>query len=318
MRAISRTRAPEARTLGVSDVLRIVEARTKIIGSSSVIVGTAYAAWVTRRIDWVSLLLMLAGTVAIDLGTAAFNSYFDFTRGVDTLESDVDGYKVLVHRDVDPRVALWIAWSAFALAGIFGVALGARVGWEVVAIGTGSMVVAFFYSGGPRPIAGTPVGELFAGGFLGLVVVALSAYVQARSALRPAMLVAMPTTLLIADILTVNNTCDMVGDAAAGRRTLSIVLGAPRARLLVVALVVAALTAALALVASRVLPVVSLAPLAAWAVFAARELRRMALRGYAHRTKGASMASISAVLMTYTLALLIGLVLDGLGGHPLP
>jgi 1,4-dihydroxy-2-naphthoate octaprenyltransferase len=317
VRAISRTSTPRG-ALSVSDVLCIVEARTKIISSSSVLVETAYAAWVTDRVDWVSLLLMLAGTVAIDLGTAGFNSYFDFIRGVDTVETDVEGYKALVHRDVDPRIALWIAGSAFALAGIFGVALGARVGWEVVAVGAGCMVVAFFYSGGPRPIASTPLGELFAGGFLGLVVVALSAYVQAGRTLPLAMVVAVPTTLLIADILTVNNTCDMEGDAAAGRRTLSIVLGASGARVLVVGLVVAALAAALALVALGVLPVASLVPRGAWAAFAVRELRRMHGRGYAHRTKGASMTSISVVLMTYTLALLIGLVLDGLGGHPRP
>jgi len=298
--------------LRFSDVLRIVEARTKIVGASSVLIGTAYAAWLARRVDWPVFALMLGGTLAVDLGTAGFNSYFDFVRGVDTVETDVDRYKVLVHRAVDPRIALWIAWAAFGLAGAFGLALGARVGGEVIGVGVGCMVVAYLYSGGPRPIAATPLGELFSGGLLGLLLVTLAAYVQGRSIPAHAALVGLPSALLIADILTVNNTCDRVGDAAAGRTTLSILLGARGSLALITGLSAAAYVLALGLAASRVLPLVSLPLLAAGALFAARELGRMHRRGYTHRTKGASMGSISTIFLTYTAAILGGLVLDAL------
>jgi 1,4-dihydroxy-2-naphthoate octaprenyltransferase len=303
-------------TLTLSEVLRVVEARTKIIGASSVLIGTAHAAWTTRCLDWWTLLLMLAGTLFIDLGTAAFNSYFDFVRGVDTVETDVDRYKVLVHRDVDPRIALRIGWAAFGLAGAFGLLLGARVGWEVTSIGAACMVVAYLYSGGPRPIASTPLGELFAGGFLGVVVVVVAGYAQTQRAPADAWLVALPSALLIADILTVNNTCDIQGDAAAGRETLSILLGVSRARALITGQVVVAYGIAAALAAARVLPLVSIGPLLAGAIFAARELGRMHRRGYGHRTKNPSMGSISAIFLTYTAAFLTGLILDAAGGRP--
>ncbi len=300
--------------LSLSDALRIVEARTKIIGVSSVLIGTAYSAWLTRRADGAVFALMLAATLAVDLGTAGFNSYFDFVRGVDTVETDVDRYKVLVHRRVDPRVALRIAWGAFGLAGALGLALGARVGWEVLGAGAGAMMVAYFYSGGPRPIAATPLGEVFAGGLMGLVLVTLASYVQGRHTPPGALLVGLPSTLLIADILTVNNTCDIEGDTAAGRRTASILLGAGRSRWLVTGQIVVAYALAFALAAARVLPRVALAPLAAGALFAARELGRMHRRGYTHRTKSASMGSISAVFLTYTAAVLAGLLLAGAAG----
>jgi 1,4-dihydroxy-2-naphthoate octaprenyltransferase len=296
--------------VAMSDVLRIVEARTKIIGASSVVIGTGYAAWFAHHVDWQVFAMMLAGTLFIDLGTAGFNSYFDFVRGVDTVESDVDRYKVLVHRDLDPRVALWIAWGAFGLAGLFGLVLGARVGWEVVAVGSGCMVVAFFYSGGPWPIAATPVGEVFAGGLLGLVLVMLAAYTQGRHNPPGVLLVGMPSTVLIADILTVNNTCDIEGDRAAGRKTASIMLGPKRSRVLIIAMVAVAYGLAFALAAAHVLPVVSLVPLAASALLAARESGRMHRRGYSHQTKGASMGGISAVFLTYTAAIVAGLLLD--------
>ena len=300
--------------LGVADVLRIVEARTKIIGASSVVIGTAYAAWLAHRVDWQVFALMLCGTLCVDLGTAGFNSYFDFVRGVDTVETDVDRYKVLVHRDVDPRIALWIAWAAFAMAGAFGVALGVRVGWEVVGAGAACMVVAFFYSGGPRPIAATPLGDAFAGTFLGLVLVTLAAYVQGRHSPPDVLLVGAPSAVFIADILTVNNTCDIEGDGRAGRRTLSIVLGVRRSTALIAGLVVLGYGLAFALAARRVLPLVSLGPLVVAAAFAARELGRMRRRGYSHRSKGGSMGSISAVFLTYTAAVLAGLLLDAVRG----
>lgn len=297
-------------TLSFAEVLRIVEARTKIVGASSVLIGTGYAAWLTHRFSFPIFALMLAGTLCVDLGTAGFNSYFNFVRGVDTKDSDLDGYKVLVHRDVDPRIALWIAWGVFGLSGVFGLLLGARVGWEVVGVGVVCMAVAFFYSGGPYPIAATPAGEAFAGGFLGLVLVALSAYVQAGRVPAGAILVGLPSTAVIASILTVNNTCDIAGDAAAGRRTLSIVLGVRGGAAAGYALVAVTYVMAFALAAAGILPRISILPLAVAAAFAARACLQMHRRGYTHRTKGPSMGSISSIFLTYTAAVLLSLLAD--------
>jgi len=302
--------AVDARGRAVSDVLRLVEARTKVISASSMMVGTVYAAWRTRHLDWGVLLLMLGGTLAVDVGTAGFNSYFDFVRGVDTVKTDVDRYKVLVHRAIAPSVALWIACAAFGVAALFGLALGVRVGWEVVGVGVVCMAVAFFYSGGPLPIAATPLGEVFAGGCLGSVLVTLSAYVQARAIPPHTLLVGLPSTFLIADILTVNNTCDAEGDFAAGRRTLSIVLGATTSRALVAVLIAVGYGLAFALAAMRVLPALTVVPLAAAGLFAAREIGRMHRRGYTHATKGASMGGISAIFLVYSASILASMLVD--------
>ena len=101
---------------------------------------------------------MLAATLCVDLATAGFNSYYDHRHGVDTRETDVDGYKVLVHRAIDPRIALRVAFGLFLLAAAFGLALGARVGWEVVGVGVVCMLIAWSYSGGPWPLV-APAGR---------------------------------------------------------------------------------------------------------------------------------------------------------------
>lgn len=302
-----------AEALTFTDVLRIVQIRTKIVSVSSVMIGTVYAVYTTRQLSVQLFILLLLAAVFVDFGTAGFNSYFDFIRGVDSVDSDIEHDKVLVHKRIEPRAAFIISCAAFGLAALFGLALGASVGWEVIAVGVLGMTVAYFYSGGPRPLAATPFGELFAGGLLGMVLLVLSAYVQTRSITASELLLGLPTTTLIADILTVNNTCDIRGDSAAGRRTLSIVLGLPRSEMVIYGLGALSFALAYLLIARRVLPLVTVAPISLSAIFAIREFTRMHRRGYTHSTKEVSMGSISAVLIAYSLAVLCGLIVGSFG-----
>lgn len=297
----------------LTDILRIVELRTKIVSISSVLIGTAYAWYANQAFSPAVFFLLFAAAEFVDIGTAGFNSYFDFIRGVDTVETDIERYKVLVHRPIEPRLAFWIAGAAFGLAAVFGLALGARVGWEVIGVGVVGMAVSYFYSGGPRPLAGTPCGELFAGGMLGLVLLALAAYVQTHEISAGVLLLGIPSTTLIADILTVNNTCDIHGDAAAGRRTLSIVLGPARSPVVIYGLGVLTYALGYLLVALRILPIAAGVTLTVAALFSVREFTRMHRRGYTHVTKGPSMASISAIFIVYSLAVIGGLALGSVG-----
>jgi 1,4-dihydroxy-2-naphthoate octaprenyltransferase len=145
----------------------------------------------------------------------------------------VEKSKALVQRGIDPAVALRISGLLFVLAGIVGLALGALVDWRLVLAGGVCMIVALLYSGGPVPIARLPVGEIFAGGLLGLVLIVIAAFVQARSVDPRVVWLGLPSSTLIATILSVNNLCDVEGDAKAGRRTLAIVLGSTRAERLI-------------------------------------------------------------------------------------
>jgi 1,4-dihydroxy-2-naphthoate octaprenyltransferase len=91
------------------------------------------------------------------------------------------------------------------------------------------MLVGFFYTAGPFPISRTPLGELFAGFFLGTVLFLITLYVQDVPLTARNLVTTLPFLLLIAMILSVNNGCDLVGDTASGRKTLSILLGSDKA-----------------------------------------------------------------------------------------
>src|SRR5512136_128324 len=125
--------------IGLVDFLQIVDIRTKIVSVSSLLIGTAYAVYLTHAFQPGRFVLMLLATLCVDMGTTGFNSYFDFKNGVDTVDTDVEKWKALVQRGIEPGVALRIAWSMFGLAALFGLALGALVDWRVVAVGMACM-----------------------------------------------------------------------------------------------------------------------------------------------------------------------------------
>lgn len=289
------------------DVLQLIDIRTKIVSVSSLLVGTAYAMHLTREFSPGLFLLMLVATLLVDMGTTGFNSYYDFINGVDTPESDVERWKALVQRRIDPAFALRLAWMLFGGAAVLGLMIGMLVDWRIVAVGAASMAIALLYSGGPLPIAKLPIGEPVAGGMLGSVLVATAAYVQ-HPVLEPALgWLGLPSTVLIATILSVNNACDIEGDGRAGRRTLAVVVGIDRARRLIDVELLLTLLLAVALIPLGVLTVEALLPLAAVAVAGWRERSAMHRRGFSPATKSAQMAAISKVFILYTGALLLGI-----------
>jgi 1,4-dihydroxy-2-naphthoate polyprenyltransferase len=302
-----------AKRLTLVDFLQIVDIRTKVVSVSSLAIGTAYAAYAAHAFSPSRFAVMLAATLFVDMGTTGFNSYFDFVHGVDTVHTDVEKWKALVQRGISPAVALWISWGMFALAAATGLVLAALVDWRIVLVGGACMLVALAYSGGPLPIARLPVGEVFAGGFLGWVLIALAAFVQSGSVDPRILWLGLPSSTLIATILSVNNACDRVGDGRAGRRTLAIVLGPGRAATMIRAQAVLTLALAVALVPLGVLPLSALAPLALAGIFGARTLAAMHARGYSHATKAAAMGGISAIFLVYTAAILAGIAMAAAG-----
>ena len=289
---------------------RIVEIRTKIVSLSAYLIGTLLAVYESGHFDAAAGIVMLLAVLAVDMGTTGFNSFFDYYRGVDSLATNREADKVLVHQGVPPGVALLVSLALFALAMPLGIALAFLVGWEIIPVGALCMAVGYLYNGGPLPISRTPVGELAAGGFLGAILVLLSYYVQAETLSREALLVALPSLLFVASILTVNNTCDIEGDTAAGRRTLSILLGRSYAPWLIYLLGLSGYLLTIYNGLTDVLPrsTILLAIIIAPAIV--REYYLMHRRGYSHETKGPSMGSVSKVFVYYTVMVVGPLLLE--------
>lgn len=286
--------------------LRIVEIRTKIVSVSTFGLALLSALWALGSVPWHLALLLLAAVLAVDMGTTAFNTFFDYEKGVDAADTNRETDKVLVHNRVAPGYALITALGLFAFASVLGLFLVLWTGWPLLLLGAASLTVAFLYSGGPRPISSTPWGEFFAGFFLGTVLWVVVFYVLAAPGRWVAddwwrvPLFSLPSFLFIASILTVNNCCDREGDSKAGRRTLAILLG-PKANGLILIQPLAAYLALGILAGIGFLPWTFLFAALLGPSLTIPFWRGMFRRGFHHATKGPNMGAVSQTFLIYTL-----------------
>jgi len=165
----------------------------------------------------VALLLQVTANLANDLS--------DFRKGADTPDRTgpirVAAAGLVTERQLEIAIGLTVG-----LAGIVGLWLTAVGGPILLALGALATVAALAYTGGPWPYGYRGFGEVFVFVFFGLVAVAGTAYLQAGRLEPLFVAAAVPVGALITAILVVNNLRDIPTDAAAGKRTLAVMLGA--------------------------------------------------------------------------------------------
>jgi 1,4-dihydroxy-2-naphthoate polyprenyltransferase len=202
--------------------------RTLPAAIAPVLVGTALAMTaVDLRVG--GFVAALLGAIFIQVGTNLSNDYSDARRGADT-EDRLGPVRVTAGGLVPPKRVLVATYVTFALAVLCGVYLVYLAGPILLAIGAASILAGVLYTGGPRPYGYEGLGEVFVFLFFGLVAVAGSYYVQTEEVTWEAFALAVPVGLLAAAILVVNNVRDLETDRRAGKRTLAVRLGRPRAR----------------------------------------------------------------------------------------
>jgi 1,4-dihydroxy-2-naphthoate octaprenyltransferase len=277
--------------------------RTLPAALAPVLVGTGAAA----ALDGFRLgpaLLALVVALALQVAVNYANDYSDGKRGTD---ADRVGPMRLVGSGVaTPRQVLVAAALSFLVAAVAGLALAALSSWWLVAVGAVCIAAAWTYTGGPLPYGYRALGEVFVFVFFGMVAVVGTTYVQTHTLPGLAFAVAVPVGLLIVAILVVNNLRDIEGDALVGKRTLAVLLGDRRTRLLFVGLFVVAFAVVVAVGISR--PWVLLTLLAA--PLAARPARTVLSGGRGTALIGALAGTGLLTLVTGVL-LAVGLALSG-------
>ncbi|MEF8850847.1 MAG: 1,4-dihydroxy-2-naphthoate polyprenyltransferase [Haloarculaceae archaeon] len=207
-------------------------------GASPVVVGAGLAlhAGVFAAVPW---LAALVGALLIQVGTNFANDYYDAVKGADT--DDREGFtRVTAGGLIPPRQVKFAMVATYGLAVLVGVYLVAIGGIPILAVGLSSIAAGILYTGGPYPYGYRGLGDLFVFVYFGVVAVTGTFYVQAVASgevgLFPlwvpegtvplaAVLASLPAAGLSTAILVVNNVRDRETDAAAGKRTLAVVLG---------------------------------------------------------------------------------------------
>ena len=210
--------------------LWIIAARPRTLPAAvaPVLVGTALAGTqdVFRPLAFVCALI---GSVFIQIGTNLSNDYSDARRGADT-EDRLGPVRVTAGGLVPPRQVLIATYVAFGLAVLVGAYLIVTAGWQLLLVGIASILAGVLYTGGPRPYGYEGLGEVFVFLFFGVVAVTGTYFCQREHLPWEAFALAVPVGLLAASLLMVNNVRDLETDRRAGKRTLAVRLGRPRAR----------------------------------------------------------------------------------------
>lgn len=292
----------------IGDFFAVVELRTKLVSVSTLTLATLYVSWRTGLPGPYPLALMWLATLAVDMGTTAFNNYFDYWHGTDRFHTINEPDKVLARDEVEPGFAFWVAFWCFAAAIILGLLLALAGNPWVVPAGAACMLIGFLYTGGPAPISRTPFGELVAGACLGPALFAIACGVWAVPADSGVMIAALPSFFWIAAILAVNNTCDIEGDRAAGRKTWPVISGARGGELTVMVLGLASQLAGILAARHGYLPRLASVTMLVGSLPIALVLLSMHRSGFSHATKGLNMRRILLCLSLATLSLACGYI----------
>ena len=246
------------------------------ITAVAVLVGLAAAASEGLALDPLRALLTLAGALLVHAGANVVNDFHDrhadagnedriapFTGGSRIIQGGVLGARTMA---VYGHVLL----AGGALAGAWLALAGAPQLWWLGAVG---LALAIVYSAPPLRLSARGQGEWTIAAAWLLMVVGSDLVQRGGWSARP-LAAGASVALLVAAILLANGFPDRRADAAAGKRTLVVLLGPARASFAYLAMVLAAHGWTAAMVAVGALPVMALLALASlpWSSAAAARL----------------------------------------------
>ena len=181
------------------------------------------------------LLLTVFGVFAIEIAKNASGEVFDFDSGTDTAVAPEDrspfsgGKRVLVDGLLTRRETMGIAATFYAVGAEVGLAIVFGREPRVLILGLAGVATAFFYHAPPAKLSYRGLGEVAVGLAYGPLIVCGTYLVQRGGISLGVLLVSVPLGLLIAAFLWINEFPDYKADSSAGKKTLVVRLGRPRA-----------------------------------------------------------------------------------------
>lgn len=182
--------------------------------------------------DWNPLyfLLMLVASMATHAGCNLANDFYDDETGVDRVQrigpSGVLQRGWLTRRDLGIGIA-----ATFTIALVAALPIMIDLGTPIVVLAVVSAAAAFFYTGGPFPLAYWALGELTVFLAMGVGMVAGTFYVHTGTVSGASLLLGAAIGCLAAAILHANNIRDRDIDRVHRKRTIANLTGQQFARL---------------------------------------------------------------------------------------
>src|SRR5437870_5578033 len=131
---------------------RLARPFTLTASAAPVLIGCAVAFWDGTLHRWDLAGAMLVASMLIQVATNMFNEYYDYRRGLDTVET-VGIAGAIVSGAVAPRAVFLGGAACYLIAFGLGMYLVFNAGLTVLWLGLASALGGFVYTGGPWPVA---------------------------------------------------------------------------------------------------------------------------------------------------------------------
>lgn len=209
----------------------LLAARPKTLPAAvaPIVLGTALA-YSQNKLHAAAAILTLFISFCMQIGVNLANDYFDGIAGRDNGQR-LGPLRATASGLISARKVKRGMIFCFLFAIILSIPLFLRAGWLVLPIGIFSILAALTYSGGPFPLASNGLGDIFSFLFFGPVAVCGTYFVQSLDLPFSVFLLSIPTGLLVAAILIVNNYRDLEIDKQNGKNTLAVILGAKASKI---------------------------------------------------------------------------------------
>jgi len=203
-------------------------------------------------------LLGLLGLILAHISVNVFNEYYDYKSGVDlkTKKTPFSGGSGAIPSGIiSPRQAFWLGLISFILAVPIGVYFTIVKGWLLLPLLLVAALCIFLYT---PYILKTKWPEWSPGLGMGTLPVLGAYFIQTGEYTLPAIIAAIPSGILVHNLLLLNEFPDTEADSTAGRKTTPITMGKGSASIVYSVLTVLAYIWIIGAVIAGQLPVFSL------------------------------------------------------------
>ena len=183
-----------------------------------------------KSFDYVTFALTLIESLLIQVITNFVNEIYDYKRGVDTNERTGPSRAVADGAiSVKAMVATSVALTGITLILGLYLVIAKDGGLFILGIGLSSLLLAYIYTAGPKPISYLGISEIFCFLFFGVFAVLGTYYLQVHKVTLEALITSLGPGFFSTNILGTNNIRDMQTDLKAGKMTLAVKIGRKKA-----------------------------------------------------------------------------------------
>ena len=180
--------------------------------------------YVNIGLSFVALICSLL----IQIITNFINEIYDFKKGADNADR-VGPKRMVASGVISPKLMRNATIGLVLLTFALGMILVTYAGAPILIVGILSLAFAYFYTGGPYPLAYKGLADIFVLIFFGLVAVNGTYYVLTNNYSIITFIFSFAPGLFSMNILGVNNIRDIETDRKVGKNTLALRLGRPQA-----------------------------------------------------------------------------------------